>query len=247
MWMQASTARDRFATGAVVTATGLSLVSAALGVVLDPSPLRLLVAVGVLAFLSVPLVGAAAVRAGAGGVVGWLMVAAGLALPVAAGGYLYSGPAYERNLPGATLAAWLDGWLWVPALVLVPTVGLLLLPDGTAPSRRSRPLLAAALLVAGAITLSLLFGTELLDYPDKANPTALPGLAGQVANGLGIAIAFMGPLTTAIAISLGRRRRGAGDTPTGRALGLVVPASWVVAASWWACLVIAVAFDSDLV
>lgn len=112
---------------------------------------------------------------------------------------------------------------------------LLLFPDGTLPSSRWRPLLWLDLTVASALLLGLLFGSTLLDFPDVANPTALPG---GIADPLMAAIALVAPLTTASAWSVQRSLRRTRDTDAGRALALVAPAGWLMAASWWACAAI---------
>jgi signal transduction histidine kinase len=48
---------------------------------------------------------------------------------------------------------WVSNWLWVPAYLIVPTVFLLIFPDGRLPSRRWRPAMAAALAGIAASTL----------------------------------------------------------------------------------------------
>jgi hypothetical protein len=99
-------------------------------------------------------------------------------------------------------AAWLDGWPWVPASGLIPAVGLLLFPTARLPSRRWRPVLWAGCAVAAVLAVSILFGRDLLDFPDRPNPTALPEPVGSVLQDLGLVIAFMAPLSTLGAFSL---------------------------------------------
>ena len=233
--------RDAVARGAVVMAAALGVLAVALAVAVRPRPLELGLALVSLGFVAVPLVGAAAVRGRTGGVVGWILLASGVSLPLAVCGYVWAmatfDPRRAEPLPGGTLAGWLDGWPWVFAVVLVPTVGLQLLPDGRPVSRRWRPLLWFSCGYAALLLLGLVFQPTLLDVPDVANPTALPGTAGQVAGGLVALLALMTPLTALSALSLRARRRAAGDTPIGRALGLVVPASWLVPLSWLFCIV----------
>ena len=53
------------------------------------------------------------------------------------------------SLPAGLVAAWLDGWGWLPGLVVLPSVLLLLMPDGHLASRRWLP--AAASLVLGTV------------------------------------------------------------------------------------------------
>ena len=190
--------------------------------------------------LALPIVGAAAARSSPANPVGWLLLAAGVALPLAVGAYLYATASYGggADLPGARLAGWLDGWPWVPALPVLPTVGLLLFPDGKLPSPRWRPVLWADCVVLAALTISVLLAPHLLDFPDVPNPTALPGEAGQFAEGLLVLIVFVAPLSTLSAFCLHTRRRHTSDARQAQVLDLVQPAAWLVAASWWGCIVL---------
>lgn len=77
--------------------------------------------------------------------VGWVMlaVAFGHAVTLVAASYGYAG--FEETaggLPGAGWAVWVSTWGWVPGYWLVPTLLLLLFPDGRPPSRRWSPLVA---------------------------------------------------------------------------------------------------------
>jgi DNA-binding CsgD family transcriptional regulator len=157
---------------------------------------------------------------------------AGVFLHVATGGYLYAQAAFApgSHLPGAALAGWLDGWPWVAAIAVVPTVGLLLFPTGRPPSARWRPVLWAGYLVLAALTASTLFGRGLLDFPDRRNPTALPGVGGSLAQILGMAVGFVAPLGTVGAWSVHRRRHRIMDPRQARAVTLVEPAAWLIAA-----------------
>ncbi len=226
--------------GGVLVAALLTVLAVAV-MVRTPDPLTVLLAVIAALFVAVPVVGAAVARARPANPVGWILLASGVSFPLAVGAYVYARTAVPADLPGAVWAGWLDGWPWVPAVALVPTVGLLLFPDGTLPSRRWRPLLVLDLAVAVAITLATLFGSTLMDFPDVTNPTALPG---GITDPLMAAIALMAPLTTASAWSVQRRvRRADGDAR--RALALVAPAGWLMAASWWGCAaVVALTGDS---
>jgi signal transduction histidine kinase len=226
------------ARAAIVLSVGLGATGLLTAVVLHPTPVAPLLAVVTVLSLPVPLVGAAAVRASAGGAVGWLLLAAGVALPLATWAYVYAEAAFARGLPAAAWAGWLDGWPWVPAVVLVPTVGVLLYPDGRLPSRRWLPVLVVDVLVAICLLLWTVLGNSLVDFPGQANPTALPGAAGRAMSGLVAAIALVAPLTTASAVAVTLRRRRHRGTPTGRAIGLMVPAAWVCALAWWGCILV---------
>ena len=228
---------------AVAAASVFAAAAAVVGVRFRPAPLGLTLALLAVVFLSVPVVGAAAARAAPANPVGWILLASGVFLPLATGAYAYAQAAFApgSTLPGGSWAGWLDGWPWVPALAVVPTVGLLLFPTGRPPSARWRPVLWAGSGVAVAITASLLLGTGLLDFPDRPNPTALPGSAGSLLQGLGVTIAFVAPLSTLGAWSVQLRRRQTTDPGQERALALVTPACWLIAASWWGAIVVTAA------
>jgi two-component system NarL family sensor kinase len=204
----------------------------------QPNPADLLRAAIAVTFLPVTLVGAAAVRARSGGALGWILLAAGVSFPLATGAYAWAAAGFAGTVPGANWAGWLDGWPWVPGVALVPTVGMLLFPNGRLPSRRWWPVLVLDLLVLSALTLWTVFGTELIDFPGQANPLALPGPAGDLASALVPAIALVAPCSTFSAIAVTLRHRAQRGTAAGQALGLVLPAAWACAAAWWSCIAI---------
>jgi two-component system, NarL family, sensor kinase len=199
----------------------------------------------VVAYLSVPVVGAAMARADQRNAVGWLLLCSGIALPGACAAYLV---AEAEFMTGGSVgwAGWWDGWPWVFALGLLPVVGLLLFPNGRLPSRRWRPVLTVAILQAVALTVGLAFGSSLLDYPQLANPAALSGGAGQVTGGLVGTILLIPPLSTLAAWTVHRRRRRVADPAQAAALRLVTPAAWAIAASWWGCVVITATGGADI-
>jgi signal transduction histidine kinase len=177
--------------------------------------------------------------------VGWILLTSGVALPAACAAYLVAEA--EFNATGTVgWAGWWDGWPWVPALGLTPVIGLLLFPDGRPPLRRWRPVLALALLQSFALTVGLAFAPGLLDYADLPNPAALPGSAGTVAGSLVSTIVLIAPLSTLAAFTVHRRRRRATDPTQAAALRLVTPAAWIIAASWWGCIVITAQGGADI-
>jgi signal transduction histidine kinase len=232
-------------TRAVVTAAGLLVVVTAVLVAafrLDPVGLGL--AGLAIASLSVPLVGAAATRAQRRNPVGWLLLLTGVSIPLAVAAYLYAHAADTgADLPGASWAGWLDAWPWTPALTLVPVLGLLLFPTGRPPSRGWRVLMWTGIVVLAAQLLNELLAPHLLDFPDRNNPTGLSGAAGSAADALGATIVAVPVLATAGAWALHLRWRRAAraaddlasDPALAAALGLAVPAGWLIAASWWGC------------
>jgi two-component system NarL family sensor kinase len=240
--------REALARGALVLSVAFGVTGLLTAILLRPTFLNLLLAVVAVLVLPVTLVGAAAVRARAGGLPGWLLLAAGVALPLATSAYIYAGVAFARDLPGAAWAGWLDGWPWIPAVVLVPTIGVLLYPDGRLPSKRWLPVLLIDLAVALCLVLWTVLGTDLIDFPHQANPTALPGAAGRAMSATFAAIALVAPMTTVSAVAATLRWRRLRGTTRGHGIGLVVPAAWGCALSWWGCVVVtSVVGDSDSV
>ncbi|MDG6110491.1 sensor histidine kinase [Dactylosporangium aurantiacum] len=225
-------------TQVAVGAAGAAAATCVIVAVLHPvTPWSVVMSLAAVAYLSVPLVGAAMVRAERRNGVGWLLLASGIGFPVAASGYLIAEAATNAGGP-AGWAGWWDGWPWVFALGLPSTAGLLLFPDGRPPSRRWWPVVVLTLAQELALLVGLLFAPGMLDYPDQPNPTALPGRWGAVADGLVGTILLVAPLATLGAWSLHGRARRELDPARARALRRVAPAAWLVAGSWWACIVI---------
>jgi len=232
-----------------VAVAGLSSAAAViLAVRYQPTPRSVVIALLAVAFLSVPLVGAGIARSESRNPVGWIVLASGCFLPLAAAAYLYARAAFQERaeLPAASWAGWLDGWPWVPAVAVIPVVGLLLFPNGRLPSPRWRPVLVIGVAALAAISVSLLFGATLLDFRDEANPTALPGTAGSIAGGLVTCVALIAPLSTAGAWSVHVRRRTTLIERESLALRLIEPAAWLITASWWLTLAITLVTGDSL-
>ena len=91
----------------------------------------------------------------------------------------------EDGLPLGDWAQWLAQVLWMPGYLLIPTLLLLLFPDGRPPSRRWRPLVPATLVfivcatVEWAVTPYEDMG-EPVFRADVGNPVAAPGLASAL-------------------------------------------------------------------
>src|SRR5581483_5094926 len=140
---------------AAVGAAGASTVACLAVAAVHPATFwSVLMSGSVLGYLSVPLVGAAMARTDPRNAVGWLLLASGIGFPIAAAGYIAAEAAVRAGRP-VGWAGWWDGWPWVFA------VGQ-----------------------AVALLFGLLFSPGLLDFPDRPNPTALPGAWGAVAGGL---------------------------------------------------------------
>lgn len=91
-------------------------------------------------FSSFPVIGALVASRHPRNPLGWIFIAVGVTIGmlVTAMEYAYLGLVLEPEAgwPGATLAAWLEQWLWYPANMAIPSVTLLLFPTGRPPSRR---------------------------------------------------------------------------------------------------------------
>jgi two-component system, NarL family, sensor kinase len=232
--------------GVAVAALG-SLVAVSTAVEEYDDPFVVLLAALSCLVLSVSVVGSAAVRAAPRNPVSWILLSAGAALPVALAGFVYSRAAWVdgHDLPAASVAAWLDGWPWVPGIVLVPTLGVLLFPDGRVPGPRWRILLRIELVLAVVLVAWALFENRALDFADRDNLTGLPGAAGDVFYGMGAAIALVFPLSLASAIAFERRRRRS-EGRDRAVLDSVRVAVWLIVASWFGCLAIGVAGGDTL-
>jgi hypothetical protein len=94
-------------------------------------------------WLAFPVVGAILASRRAGGPIGWICLAVGLALGAGAVTDRYSAYALETNpgaLPGGTYAAWFTSSSWVLFIGLIGVFLVLFFPDGKLPSARWRPL-----------------------------------------------------------------------------------------------------------
>jgi signal transduction histidine kinase len=103
--------------------------------------------------LVLPLLGAAVLSQLPRHSLGRLWVFTGLAASTTLAVYSYADLASRSGLPLRTVAAWFASWLWVLGFTPFLTLGVLLFPDGTLPSRRWRPVVAMA---GGAIVLPIL-------------------------------------------------------------------------------------------
>ena len=147
---------------------------------------------------------------------GRLMLAVGATSALAAAAVSWS------TLPAA---AWLSQWLWLPAWALIPVI-LLLVPDGTLPSRRWWPLLAvlvaASAVVVGAVAAAAAVSAEPLLGGDRGGTTdATVAELGTVARA---AFLVVGAGTAGVLAALVLRWRRADGTGRGQ-LACLLPAA----------------------
>jgi len=129
--------------------------------------------------LALPAVGFVLASRRPGNRIGWLFLAAGLALGLRAFAHHYGlhvllvAPGW---LPGGRAAMWVSNWIWpIPFAMLA--FAFLLFPDGQLPSSRWRP---AAWFVGGALTLAtaatLVTATRLWAHPFTTSSSRMGGL-----------------------------------------------------------------------
>ena len=117
--------------------------------------------------------------------------------------------------PGATLAAWIGNWVWVPIFVSLVTFPFLLFPDGHLPSPRWRPFARATVVLA--VLWSISFALEGHDYTDalnrpSPNPYAIQGLVPFFDGArLVLGLLFIVVMGVAVASLVLRFRRGNGE------------------------------------
>jgi hypothetical protein len=117
------------------------------------------------------------------------------------------------DVPFAVAAAWLGGWLWMPADVAITTFLPLLFPSGSLPTRRWRPVAwLSGLAMALAAARALRAGPVSENFPSVTNPLALPGGFGdalaRIEPVLMLAWAAAAVLSTAALVVRLRRARG---------------------------------------
>jgi hypothetical protein len=117
--------------------------------------------------------------------IGWIFCFVALSLGIIsfASGYAdYALYARDDPLPGAVLAAWVTGWLFIPAVYVSMCYLFFLFPDGHLASPRWRPVIWAATIVAAVATLaSALEPGRLFSFPTVENPFSLGEPFGRIA------------------------------------------------------------------
>jgi two-component system, NarL family, sensor kinase len=169
-------------------------------------------AMNVVVAVAFPFVGAVIARHRPGHVLAWVYSAAGVGAAVTLFSYGYARHALELSpgtLPAAVASGWLSSWVWATGVVPLVTLGVLLFPDGRLPSRRWRPVAAAA--VAAMVLLAAaqaLRPGPLANHPVVDNPLGIGSAAAMDAvGGVGLAVFGLAFLASAVSLIV-RWRRG---------------------------------------
>ncbi|MBA3390041.1 MAG: hypothetical protein H0U02_11895 [Rubrobacter sp.] len=127
-------------------------------------------------FLIFPLVGALIASRRPGNPIGWLLLADGLLWMSSdfLDYYAIYGMAQPGSVPFPVGIAWLNNWLWVPAVGILGTYPFLLFPDGRLPSSRWRPLAWISGAVIALVSVGVAFSPgPLQGFGGVQNPFAL--------------------------------------------------------------------------
>lgn len=100
-----------------------------------------------------------------GNKIGWLFLVSALLSGLQTVMTSYAGYALRTGLPNGSLALWISGWIWIPAVALI-ILTLLLYPDGMLPSQGWRWVVLGLIPVATAVTLLWALATP----EDAASP-----------------------------------------------------------------------------
>lgn len=179
--------------------------------------------------------------------IGWLFIATGLA---------WAGQVFAPSYVAFALLAghgwhllgeaslWLQNWIWLPAVALPATFGLLLFPDGRLPSRRWRPVAWTA--GAGIALASLgAFAPGNVENFSLENPYAVTGTAGraiEIVASAGVVVVIASAAASATALIVRFRRATGAERQqlkwiayAAALIGIAFPvtfAFWNVAGEW---------------
>lgn len=141
----------------------------------------------------------------------------------------YAAAVVTRGWPGATAVAWVEAWIFFPALAPSLTVLLAWFPDGRALSPRWRPVGTVAVTALAATTVALMVSprlqlTEDVELPNPIGVTWADALTGPL---------LLVVLATAVAsaVSLALRLRRSDETDKRRIAPYVVAAGVAVVAA----------------
>jgi signal transduction histidine kinase len=233
--------RAAIRTGWALAALSSTLVVAALGLDLSTGSYRqllYLVISGALVLMGVLLTTRTPEQP-----IAWGFAATALLWTIGAFAYAYAVQGLVEDpgsLPGATAAAWLDNWSWLPILVLPMSLLLLVAPDGRLRSPRWRAVVVAV--VSGTVLASLALSgasTFELDSSERIdNPLALGSTWIAVAAALGFSLVVVGVVSSFVSFvlryrdSVGEQRQQlrwvGGSLVVGLSLGLLGSLTWGV-------------------
>jgi hypothetical protein len=151
--------------------------------------------------------------------IGWILAAMGLSagLSVVLGEYgYYALHANPGSVPGGTLALWLQTLVWFPPIGLVPLL-VLLVPNGSPPSPRWRPLVwvgvaaMAVVMVAGAFSPGPIGGEPLPGTPQNPLGIAPASQFLELAGGVAFLVTPVVTVVALLALVLRFRRARGGE------------------------------------
>jgi len=147
--------------------------------------------------------------------IGWLFSLAGLAMGLTMFGEQYATYSYARAdaaLPLTNLIAWLQSWMWVPAVAFTVVYPFLLFPDGRLPSRRWRwlPWAAAPVILAFGLAIALVPGQLQSVAAGFANPYALEEVTAETVLSI-VGVPFLAAVVLSVVAMARRFRRSTGD------------------------------------
>ncbi len=148
--------------------------------------------------------------------IGWILLVVGLleVLSSFAAAYHMFGSVLwgSASFPGAAFAAWLNTWVWVPAIFLPTTFVFLLFPNGKLPSRRWQPIAWVAALSIVAIVISLALHPGPVESwgigPNPLGFDVAPAFLEGVLNGATLLLILVVIVSVAALIGRFRRSRG---------------------------------------
>ena len=160
----------------------------------------------VLIILIFPLTGAAILRSQPRNRIGWLLEAIGTVWLVGAATDAYVTLDLlvgSASLPGAQVAAAVNGGIWAPGLGLTGTFLFLLFPDGHLPSPRWRPVAWLSATTICVLTVSLLLTPgrmELSPDPARRNPLGWEAAEETLGHVVGLLLVLL-PLCILLCVS----------------------------------------------
>jgi hypothetical protein len=163
-------------------------------------------------FASFPVIGALIASRQPRNALGWIFLQVGLGVGVLLVATEYSYMAFVRepssHWPGAVIAAWLGQWLWYPCLMAIPSLGLLLFPDGRPPTPRWRWLVWVTALSMASVSGASMFQSRIQgDGFAFDNPVGFLPFADGERAGEPIFLAFFGVMFLSVASLVVRFRR----------------------------------------